>query len=405
MPKYDKIEELLNELYQHRRLLASLFEHRMSTISADAVLELVEGKADRLDRLAAYDLLVQNHGAVQLESRLQDFLAEYMEVDETVHVLYIQENLDELKKLQAYFLKEQQGIKKERYLFRIKKHLREILRIAAMNVKTLRNNMEETYKTESNFELKRDKLEDIRSQRDALEGVIRAVEKMLEDDLFFRSASDEELLQIMHRLRVMLRESRHNLIEVQHQIIAYLNHIEKRVAVVDKVLRLKVLRDKHYLRQQTNFYQLATTNNDLPLTKAEPLRSRLSIADLQQEESMQELVLKVKQRRKHRKMLAANRAGEMPPSALSGEELTEQTINLIALKNMFLKRNGDLFSFVMEHNFSEPIQEPQRISIFCQLASRFAAELEFPDETREVDGLEVAVIFGKRGGLHHDAIS
>lgn len=396
MPKYDKIEELLSDLYQHRKLFSALFEYRLTTISEDALLGVVEGKGDKLDRLSAYELVVRNHGTVQLESRLQDFLVEYMEVDETVHVLHIQENLDEIKKLQSYYLKEQQGIKKERYLIKIKKNLREIIRIAALNVKTLRNNMEETYKTESNFDLKRDKLDDIRSQRDALEGVIRAVEKMLEDEFFFRSASDEELLYLMHRLRVMLRESRHNLIEVQHQIIAYLNQIEKRVAVVDKVLRLKVLRDKHYLRQQTNFYQLAARNVDLPITKSDPLRSRLSIADLQQEESMQELVLKVKGRRKHRKMMEANRAGVIPHSAFADEKKTESMINLVALKNMFLKRSGDLFSFVIEHDFSDSLTESQRISIFCQLASRFSAEFEFPDQTQEYDGLEVAVVYGKR---------
>lgn len=87
------MEELLSELYQHRRLFSALFEHRMTAVSEEAVLELVDGRADRL---AAYDLLVRNHGQVQLESRLQDFLAEYLEVDETVHVLYIQENLDEI---------------------------------------------------------------------------------------------------------------------------------------------------------------------------------------------------------------------------------------------------------------------------------------------------------------------
>lgn len=223
-------------------------------------------------------------------------------------------------------------MKKERYLVRIKKHLRETTRIAALNVKTLRNNMEETYKTESNFELKREKLEDVRSQRDALEGVIQAVEQMLEDDLFFRSASDEELLQILYRLKMMLRESRHNLIEVQHQVITYLNYIEKRAAVVDKFLRLKVLRDKHYLRQQTDFYGLVEKNTDFPLRKAEPLRSRLSIASLQQEESMQELVLRVRRRINVRNRLAENRAGAIPESAFDREELAERQLNLAALK-------------------------------------------------------------------------
>ena len=88
----------------------------------------------------------------------------------------------------------------------------------------------------------------------------------------------------------------------------------------------------------------------------------------------------------------------MPDSAFSGEELAENRINLFSLKNIFLKRSGDLFSFVMEHEFSDPMDEPQRIGVFCQLASRFSAEFEFPDETRMIDGLGVALVYGKREG-------
>lgn len=142
--------------------------------------------------------------------------------------------------------------------------------------------------------MKRQKLEDVRSQRDALEGAIRAVERMLEDDIFFRSASDEEMLQIVHLLKIMLHESRHNLIEIQHKVISYLNHIEQRAAVVDKVLRLKMLKDRHDLQQQSNFRALAAGCGDLPLAGNESLRSRLSLPDMREEEAMQELVLKVR---------------------------------------------------------------------------------------------------------------
>ncbi|QBG48878.1 hypothetical protein EGM51_16270 [Verrucomicrobia bacterium S94] len=189
MSKYEKIELLLGELYQHRKLFSALFERRMTEVPEEAVLELMDGRSDKLERLEDYGLLVRTPGFVKLGSQLHDFFSEYMEVDETVHVLYIQENLNEIKRLKAYWEKDRQ----ERYLLRIKKHLREITRIAALNVKTLRNNMEETYTTESHFDLKREKLEDIRSQRDALEGVIRAVERMLEDGLFFNTAADEEM--------------------------------------------------------------------------------------------------------------------------------------------------------------------------------------------------------------------
>lgn len=392
MAKYERIEELLSELHQHRKLFSALFERRMSEISEEAVFELIDGRSEKLERLAAYGLLVRTPGHIKLADQLHDFFCEYMEVDETVHVLYIQENLDEIKKLSGYWLKDRQ----DRYLLRIKKHLRGIIRITALNVKTLRTNMEETYTTEGNFELKKEKLEEVRSQRDALEGVIRAVETRLDDSLFFRTASDEEMLQIVHLLKVMLHESRHNLIEIQHKVISYLNHIERRAAVVDKVLRLKMLKDRHYLQQQTDFYLQAARNTDLPRIYNEPLRTRISLTELQQEDAMQELVLKVRAKLKYRNFLEQNRAGELPESAFSGEEQVENCINLSALKNVFLKRSGDLFSFVMEHDFDEPLDDAGRVSIFCQLASRFAAEFDFLDETKVLGDLEVAVIYGKR---------
>lgn len=392
MPKYDKIEELLSELYQHRKLFSALFERRMSEITEEAVFELIDGSSEKLERLAAFGLLVRTPGHIKLADQLQDFFCEYMEVDETVHVLYIQENLDEIRKLSGYWLKDRQ----DRYLLRIKKHLRGILRITALNVKTLRANMEETYTTEGNFELKKEKLEEVRSQRDALEGVIRAVEAMLDDRLFFRTAADEELLQIVHLLKVMLHESRHNLIEIQHKVISYLNHIERRAAVVDKVLRLKMLKDRHYLQQQTDFYLQAGRNADLPRIYNEPLRTRISLNELQQEEAMQELVLRVREKLKYRKFLEQNRAGELPESVFSGDEQIENRINLYALKNIFLKRSGDLFSFVMEHDFEESINHAERIGVFCQLASRFAAEFDFPEETKAVGDLEIAVVYAKQ---------
>ena len=392
MPKYDKIEALLSELYQQRKLFSALFERRLAEVSEEAVLELIDCSSEKLDRLAAYGLLVRTPGHVGLDAQLLDFFSEYMEVDETVHVLYIQEYLNEIKKLTGYWLKDRQ----DKYLLKIKRHLHGILRITALNVKTLRANMEETYTTESHFEIKRDKLEEVRNQRDALEGVIRAVEAMLEDGLFFRTAADEEMLQIVHQLKVMLHESRHNLIEIQHKVIAYLNHIERRAAVVDKVLRLKMLKDRHYLQQQTDFRLQVARNMDLPLIKSDPLRTRLSLAALQENDAMQELVLKVRAKQKFRQHMEQNRAADLPESILDSNELAEKSINLYALKNIFLKRSGDLFSFVMDHEFETSMDDDARIGIFCQLASRFYAEFDFPDETRTIDGLEVAVVLGKR---------
>lgn len=393
MAKFEKIENLLGELYNHRNLFAALFDKRMFPIQEEMVLPLVEHDTEKLERLAAFDLLFRNQSQISLESRLQEFFEEFLEVDETVHVLYIQENLNQIKINQSYYLKENQAIKRDQYLIRIKKHLRRITQITLQNVKTLRNNTDETYKTETNFEIKKEKLTNLRSQRDELEGVIKAVDRLLLDDLFFKTAVDAELLIIVHRLRLALNESIHNLIEIQQQIIEYLNHIEKRVQIVEKVFRLKMLRDKHYLKERTNFYQVVNSIQDLPMRKTEGFRTRLSINDILNDEVKRNMVLKVRGKLRNQKLIALNTAGDIPEDAFLSQEQFEEVANLHALKRIFMGKNQDLFTFILHHQFRNEVSVENRIRLFCKLASLFETEFVFSEETGKFENLEYAMIY------------
>jgi hypothetical protein len=393
LAKFEKIENLLGELYKHRNLFTALFDKRMFPIQEEMVLPLVDHDTEKLERLAAFDLLFRNQSQISLESRLQEFFEEFLEVDENVHVLYIQENLNQIKTNQSYYLKENQANKRDQYLIKIKKHLRRITQITLQNVKTLRNNTDETYKTETNFEIKKEKLTNLRNQRDELEGVIKAVERLLQDDLFFKTAVDAELLMIVHRLRMALNDSIHNLIEIQQQIIEYLNHIEKRVLIVEKVLQLKMLRDKHYLKERTNFYQIVLSNQDLPLKKMDGIRTRLSINDLLNDEEKRNLVLKVRGKLKNQKLIAQNTAGDIPDEAFQSQEYYEEVANLHSLKRIFMGKNQDLFSFILHHQFRNEVPVEMRIKLFCRLASLFEAEFAFSEETGKFEKLEYAMIY------------
>lgn len=397
MPRFDTINDLIGELYRNRKLFSALFDKRMYHVQEEMVLPLVDDDTDKLERLAAYGMLFRNQTQLSLDGRLQEFFEDFLEVDEEVHVLYIQDHLNQIKNNQSYFLKERVSSKRDQYLVKIKKNLRSIIRITLMNVKTLRNNTDETYKTETNFEIKKAKLNDIRSQRDALEGVIRAVERLLADEMLFKSAADDELLMIVHQLRMALNDSFHNLIEIQQQIIEYLNHIERRVLVVEKVLQLKMLHDKHHLKERTNFHQEAAANSDLPLRKTESFRSRLSIHEMLSDETKQLLVLRVREKLKNRKLLQQIVAGEMAEGALLDQQSVEQVFNLKKLKDVFLGKDLDLFSFVMHHQFSQEVSKKERIRLYCRLASLYESDFLFTDNY-QVDGeLEYAIIYpGKR---------
>lgn len=393
MPRFDNIEELISELNRNRQLFTALFDKRMHHIQEEVVLPLVDDDYEKLERLASYGLLFRNKSLISLDTRLQDFFEEFLEVDEAVHVLYIQEHLDHIKRSQSYYLKERVVSKRDQYIVKIKKNLRSIKRITLLNVKTLRNTTDETYKTETNFEIKKEKLRDIRHQRDALEGVIKAVERLLHDDIFFKSAADDELLMIVHELKVTLNDSSHYLIAIQQQIIEYINHIEKRVVVVDKVLKLKMLYDKHYLKERTNFYELARGVDDLPLKKLDSMRTRLSIPEMINEEAMQQLVIKVRDKLKNRKFLEQNVAGKIPDEAFEVNKTQEKTINLKKLKDIFLGKNEDLFSFIMYHQFNEEQSVSQRIETYCRMASLYESEFHFTEVCQHYDDIEYALIY------------
>lgn len=393
MAKFEKIEELIGELNKHKKLFSDLFDKRMLSIQEEIIIQLVDHDTEKLERLAAYNLLVRNQSQISLDSRLQEFFEEFLEVDETVHVLYIQENLNQIKTNQSYYLKENQATKREQYLTKIKRHLRRIDQVTLQNVKTLRNNTDETYKTETNFEIKKEKLTDIRTQRDALEGVIKAVERMIQDDLFFKTTSDTELQLIIHRLRLTLNDSVHNLIEIQQQIIEYLNHIEKRVQIANKVLQLKSLRDKHYLKERTNFYQLAARIKDIPIIQTESFRTRLSIESLGSEEEKQRLIFKVRDKMNNRKLLAQNIAGTISEEAFESQEHIEESFNLHGLKQIFLGKNQDLFSFTMQHRFNNEVASEERIQLYCRLASLFESEFSFVEDTGTYENIEYALIY------------
>ena len=401
MPKFDKIEELLGELYRHRKLLSALFDKRMTVVDAEMLLPFLDDDHEKLERLADYELLYWDKSHISLNGRLQEFFEEFLEVDETVHVLYIQENLDKIREFQSYYLKEHNSGRKDEYLLKIKNHLRRIIRTTLMNVKTLRTNTDDTYKSETNFEIKREKLNNIREQRDGLEGVLKAVEKLLDDELFFRTAADDELLLIVHHLRVALHESYHNLIEIQQQIIEYLNHIEKRVEVVEKVIRLKALRDKHYLKEQTNIYDLVARIEDLPVKRNEPVRTRLSVRKMSDREEMHQLIFKVREKLKNFQLLQQNVAGEITSEALKNQEAYENIVNLPLLKNIFMGKQLDLFAFILHHDFSKEVSESERIKLYCRLASLYEADLNFTEDTAHWNGLEYALIYPKSNPLNN----
>lgn len=393
MPGFQHIEELIRELYNSRSVLSGLFEKRHIEIDVDMLMPFLDDDEEKLNRLVAHGIIGREKLTVYLDSRIREFFEEFLEVEEDVHVLYIQEYLDKIKEHKNYYLKSHREQKQQEHRQKIKHYLRRIIKVTVSNVKALRKNTEETYKGEVDFDVKKEKLTNLREQRDRLEGLLRAVENLLADDIFFKNAVDDELLYIIHLTKNVLHESRHNLLEIQQQIIEYLNQAMLRTEIIEKVLKLKSLKDKFQLRERSDFEEKAAQLPGLPASKREQFQSRLSLHAIFENEAIQDLIRKVQQKGTAKNKNLRETASPLHPDELDEKKDTRNTINLKQLLNMFQARNQDLFSFVMEYEHEEPLSESERISLYCKLASQYAESLTFTNRTASWNSLEYAVIY------------
>lgn len=395
MPGFQSIEDFIQELARNRKVLSALFEKRHLEIDVDMIMHLLDEDEDRLERLVTHEIIGREKRTVYLDGRIREFFEDFLEVEEDVHVLFIQEYLNKIKEHQNYFLKAKQHQQQHEHRQKIKHYLRRIGKVTMGNVKALRRNTEDTYKGEMNYAVKREKLATLRQQRDNLEGVLKAVENLLADTLFFSNAADDELHFIVYLTKNILQESRHNLLEIQQQIIEYINQVMLRTEIIEKVLKLKSMKDKFQLREHSNFDEVAARLPGLPATQREQFQGRISLHALFEDPVIQELIKKVQQKSHVPKKNIRAYAEPLQSADFDEEQAARKTLNLKQVLNVFQAKNQDLFTFVMEYEPEQPLTEKDRISLYCKLASHYAEYLTFTPKTAQWKTLEYAVIYPK----------
>ncbi len=81
-------------------------------------------------------------------------------------------------------------------------------------------------------------------------------------------------------------------------------------------------------------------------------------------------------------------------AALSNKDEIEDIINLYSLKRIFIGKNQDLFSFVMQHQFAREIPARRNhIRLYCRMASLFESDFRFIAENGKFEKLEYAIIY------------
>ena len=174
------IEELTKTLSREQGLLSEMFEKRkLMKFPLGLALELVGGNETRLRRLVDYGVLVETGNAIEIESDYLNFFEEVLNVNEEISVLSVQECINTLKEYIGYFLQESNTNRKAGYQDSVRQLLKKTGFRTLKNVVDLKRNMDNAYKQEPNYIIKKKKLQNLDEKSHSIRSMIRECEKLM----------------------------------------------------------------------------------------------------------------------------------------------------------------------------------------------------------------------------------
>lgn len=395
MSTFASIKELLNTLSREHKLLAEMFEKRKSlSYRYEFALDLVDQKEERLQYLADRSVIRLNGTYVELDEQFLQFFEQVLEVNEEINTSYIHENIGQVKNNILYYLQESSEMRRFNYLKAVKASLVKIGRITIRNIIDLKRNIDNTFKTEPNYKVKIAKLENYDNKRVDINHLIDQTEMLVteEEETFFRSAMDVELAQIVNHLRLLLSEARNNLIEIQKQILEYLNQIRHQSRLIERIRQLKYLKDQFEIRSKTNIVERLRQMNDVVFESNPVYPLRLSL-DYLQTDPARDVIEKVNRKLKVGLRPRLPSAEHIATEYIEGHVEEEIHINLEEVKNGFEASGHHLFDFVMRYQFPKEVPFADRVTVFCQMLSLYENDFRITDQFMRHQEIEYAVVY------------
>ena len=382
MNTFSNIKELVATLSREVNLLSEMFKKRKSikNFQYDYALDLVDNNDKRIKYLLDREVIRQNGNNLEIDDLFLQFFEQILNANEEVNTSYINENIEKIKQNIDYFLNENNEQRKYNYLREIKKTLRNVGNITLRNVVDLKRNIDNTFKNEPNYKNKIAKLNNLDNKRKDIIRLIEHTELLLSNDsiTFFKSATDEELNRIVVLLKIQLQKCTHNLIEIEKQIIDFLNQIQYQNTVLEKLRLIKYLKDQFTLETSTDFKAVINNNNAVVFEPNPSYPLKLSLEFLRSDEGVYESILKISKQMQSAVKTSLTLADKLPEEYLKTQTEEEIQINLEEVKNGFVASSYNLLDFVSAYQYPKDVSFEELVNIYCQLVSQFEALFDQP---------------------------
>lgn len=393
---FRSIEELTKTLSREQGLLSEMFEKRkLMKFPVGLAIDLVGGNETRLRKLVDYGVLVETGNTVEIESDYLNFFEEVLNVNEEISVLSVQECINTLKEYIGYFLQETNINRKAGYQDSVRQLLKKTGFRTLKNVVDLKRNMDNAYKQEPNYIIKKKKLENLDEKSHSIRAMIRECEKLMDNEhAFFIMANDPHMTKTCSDVKHDFVEAYHALMEIDRQIISYINQIDQQNKLYKKIRRLKYLQDQLLIKSGTNIKNVLEERNPLWMESRQYNKIHLSLEMLREDE----LVVKILRRIAERNGIHKTAKTEADP--LTEEELQNHArllkdVDSAEVWNSFLASSYNLFEFILRYDYKVKRNIEEHVTLFCQLVILHPDECRMTGKYAIYQDIEYPIIYAK----------
>lgn len=396
---FHSLEELIRALDRERKLLYALFQDRKRlSFRYNLAKELATKKDESLEFLRRFGIIHENGDFVELEDVYLKFFEEVLEVNEEINVASVKESIGSLNAAIDYYQSEKNATRKWGYLKDVKRILRNIALTTLRNVIDLKRNIDNTYKNEPTFVVKKKKLVHLDEKRKDIAALINECEKVIDEKqaTFFLVAMDVELKDTVTDVKLQLKEVYHNLLELDRQIINYLNLIEYQNRLFEKVQKLKYLRDQMLLETNTDIKAMMDARNPVWMEPRPRYTLKVSLSMLRTTDTGLKILQDVAKGKSNDRLRKGNLAEPLTKEELTEQQKVLQTVDVREVKTAFMASGDNLFHFVMNYSgYRKQMADEEKLVLFCQIAAQYHDELVISEEYGRHGNIEFPFIYPK----------
>ncbi len=390
------IEELTKTLAREQKLLSEMFEKRkLMKFPLGLALDLVENNEKRLKRLLDYGVLVEAGNTIEIESDYLNFFEEVLDVNEEISVLSVQECINTLKEHIGYFLQETNVNRRAGYQDTVRQLLKKTGFRTLKNVVDLKRNMDYAYKQEPNYVIKKKKLQNLDEKSYSIRAMIRECEKLMDNEhAFFIMANDPHMAKTCSDVKHDFVEAYHALMEIDRQIIIYINQIDQQNQLYKKIRKLKYLQDQFLIKTDTNIVQVLEEKNPLWMESRQYSKIRLSLEMLRENDQIVQILRKIAERNGIQKT-ARTEAEPLTDEDLQTHVQRLKEVDPTEVWNAFSASSYNLFDFILKYDYKSKRDIEDHAALFCQLVILHPEECRMTGKYATYQDIEYPIIYAK----------